>query len=168
MPGHEDREDDGATRGQEDGPSGRNDARSRRPGRPWPRKIPETSPPAAMMPGHEDREDMGQAGPPRPLRRAAMMPGHEDREDWATVACEVAAVKCRNDARSRRPGRHHRDVGSVRRGIAAMMPGHEDREDTTPSGSSNAGSAGRNDARSRRPGRLGDPEILHSRPFGPQ
>ncbi len=107
MPGHEDRED---------GPD-----------------CGDTCPPvvAAMMPGHEDREDDRLPGLRRARAVAAMMPGHEDREDRTTLWHVRWCPRRRNDARSRRPGRHTERSSMV---------------DVT---------SGRNDARSRRPGRLG-------------
>ncbi len=106
------------------------------------------------------------------------MPGHEDREDRAARSSCGGSQPSRNDARSRRPGRHGparlRQPGLVRAAMmpghedredrpelgqygivveAAMMPGHEDREDAPIGSVSRRSSGRRNDARSRRPGR---------------
>ncbi len=81
MPGHEDREDAGVQVGVD-------------------RLVY-----AAMMPGHEDREDPLDPVAAVPPVVAAMMPGHEDREDPSPPSPVSSPSACRNDARSRRPGR---------------------------------------------------------------
>ncbi len=85
-----------------------------------------------MMPGHEDREDHSPAAAAASADCAAMMPGHEDREDPPCGTRPAPACACRNDARSRRPGRLERPDDDLPDLTAAMMPGHEDREDPLP------------------------------------
>ncbi len=106
MPGHEDREDETDGWGYElivaaammPGHEDREDHRTH--------SYVTLAVAAAMMPGHEDRED-GQHPRRNGLRvDAAMMPGHEDREDAPPDERCHHPWERRNDARSRRPGRH--------------------------------------------------------------
>ncbi len=110
--------------------SGRNDARSRRPGRRDDRRPQVRLGVAAMMPGHEDREDRLELAHAGLVALAAMMPGHEDREDASSPRRPGGSTTGRNDARSRRPGRPSPPTEpALVMHPAAMMPGHEDRED---------------------------------------
>ncbi len=82
-----------------------------------------------MEPGHEDREDRT----PRPhqTRRSRCRNGARSRRPGrpALGPGDPPPLAGRNGARSRRPGRRRRDRRADVHARAAMEPGHEDRED---------------------------------------
>ncbi len=105
-PGHEDREDTTDYGATDNAPTGRNGARSRRPGR---RRHPSRSSDPVSRPQWSPVTKTGKTGryvdPALVKERAAMELGHEDREDYTLIYPTGFHSGGRNGARSRRPGR---------------------------------------------------------------